>query len=315
METWRQIFLAYPFLRVIWDGLSICIPLSALLAYTGIFFISAISKIIATSRNRPGFNKLARQLAFIGLVLGWLLLIGSRIWLYYMQPLLEPNSLYAFMNEISWLLLSIGVLIVSVYYSLWGLLKNMPVLLSTIGMIGAAQNTIALASILCAIRLGKLANAPGMATFALPDLFPNTFNDPLYSVACYTIPLFFGMAGAVSACWLIARRKKDDFGRDYYGQMLPFCCSWARLGWFLLWLMVLVSSSLQIWRNYQLHTLDMEEIIVDCSRLLFWLVPVLLWTPIIRSKVPMRLTLLAFAALVVCMLFMLPYYLELTLVS
>lgn len=311
MESWQQMLAAFPMLAVFWDSVKVCLPLFALLAYSGIFFISTGNQIIAISRKRSAYNKCARQIAFLGLIMGWILLAGGRIWLYYF-PALGENDINGFTQETSWLLFSIGVLLASIFYALWRPLKNMPVLHTTIGMIASVTNILALAAILCAIRLDALASSPEMRSLSLPDLFPNTWNDPLYSIASYTLPLMFAYAGGLSACWLVIRRHKEDFGRDYYNRMIPSCCAWARNSWIILVLLLLFAMGLQFYQ--QTPEPDIEEMIYNGARALLWLIPILLWSLLMRSTYPLRRSFLCFIAIIIACAFTMPYFLELTLI-
>lgn len=313
MSAWQQLFAAYPILQSLWDSLVIMLPMAILLAYCGIFFISSAAKIISIARGRSAYNKCSRQTALLGIIFGWLLLIGSRVWLYYTQPGYTPGSLLSFMLEMSWLLLSLGVLFSTIYYCFWGILKNMPVLHSTIGVISAVQNCIAFVAILFTIRLDAVVAEAETAAISLPSLFPEAWNAPLWSAGCYSIPLIFALSGAFSACWLVSRRQKDDFGRDYYNQMLPWCTAWARNGWALLWLLLLISTSLRIWLQTKEGVFNSQDAILDVAAIMIWLLPVLFWTWVMKSRFPMRQSWALFVALCFAFAFMIPYFLELTL--
>lgn len=312
MDQWQQILAAYPLLRTLQDSLIVMLPLSGLLALCGLYFISTTAKIISISRGRAMYDKCGKQLAFLALILGWLLLAGARIWLYLTQDQRGPDGLEQFLFELSWLLLSLGVLFGTIYYFCWRLLKNMPVLLSTIGAISAVQCCVALATILFTLRLAVAAATPEAQNLALPDLFPVAWNAPVWSSACYTMPLVFAAGAALGACWLVLRRKSDDFGRDYYNRMLPWCAAWAKNSWALLWLLLLVSTSLKIWLQTREGVFDSQEGIFDVCRILVWLIPIPLWMWVKQSKVPMRQSWALFVALIFVALFMLPYFLELT---
>lgn len=311
MNSWQQILAAYPLLQTIWDALAVIVPLATLLAYSGIQYLSATAKILAVSRRRSSYNKCARQIALLALILGWGLLIGSRVWLYLTQGEHVQGSLLTFMLEMSWLLLSLGVLFSSIYYCLWRILKNMPVLHSTIGMISAVQNCIALVCILFTLRLQAVAMPAGTDALAVPEVFPESWNAPLWSAACYACPLIFAMAAAISCCWLVIRRKKDDFGRDYYNTMLSWCAAWARNAWAFLWLLLVVSTGLSIWLQSKTGAFDPDAAILDASLVLLWLIPALLWTWVLRSRVPMRESWALFVNFILAGLFMIPWYLEL----
>lgn len=314
MNSWQQILAAYPLLQTIWDALTVLAPMATLLAYAGIFFISATAKIIAIAKKRSAFNKCARQLALLGLIMGWILLVTSRIWLYYHQGDHTPDSIEHFIREISWLLFSIGVLLSSIYYSLWGVLKNMPVLHATLGMIGAVQNCVAFVVILFAIRVGSAIASPDTANLALPDFFPSSWDDTLWSAACYALPLLLAMPAAIGACWLVLRRKKEDYGRDYYNAMVPWVTAWARNAWLLLWCMLVFSTGLKLWPEIHSGVFNAGDAILDNARILIWLLPPVLWTIFKCSKFPLRQSWLLFVAMLMAGLFMIPWYLELTLI-
>lgn len=312
LEVWRQLTLSWPILDVIADALYVIIPMSLLMAYSGLFFMSATARIIGIARNRSSFEKCSRQLAFFALLLGWLILVGARIWLYYTQDSRVEGSLQSFLMEMSWLLLSLGVMLGTIYYFLWRVLKNMPVLHSTLGMLAAAQNCISLACILLTIRLSALTSQPLEPENQLPNLFPEAWEAPIWSAACYTVPAIFGLAAGFALCWLVLRRKKDDFGRDYYNTMLHWCAAWAKNSWFFLIFLLLVASGLKIWREKLLDSPDLQALIYEFSGILLWLIPALLWLIIQKSALPMRNRWLLYLALPLAMTFMLPYFMDIT---
>jgi len=66
---------------------------------------------------------------------------------------------------------------------------------------------------------------------AVPGYDPALFLPPLASSAWPHLPLVWAlsltMAGATTCLYLIHRRDKDDFGRDYYNYSLKLACKWA----------------------------------------------------------------------------------------
>lgn len=303
---WSQLVLSFPFLQTVFDVASIILSISFLAAYSGIVFISAIAKIIAQLRKRNAFDKCARQLALLALILGWILLVASRIWLYLDPP--KESTLSGFLWETSWLMLSLGVLLTTVYYTLWRILKNMPVLHTTLGMITGAQNCISLVLILFSVRVSS--GIQTSASFAISNIVPANLNDPLWNAIFFTLPLVFGLAGAFSGFWLAIRRTYDDFGRDYYNLMIPWCAKWARNCWAVLWCLFLFTSSIQIWTACEKNLLDEQTVIIESIRVLIWLLPVLLWTVVCKSKFPLRHKWTLFLALIISMSFALPYFMD-----
>lgn len=312
MESWKQVLDQLPYLRDALDILCIVLPFSALFAFSGIFFLCVTAEMLARSRQRTVYDKCARQLALLGVILGWTLLVGSRVWLHFSPRVYSAEQVGGFVVETSWLLLSLGVLLSSIYFTLWRPLKNMPILHMTLGMISAVQNCLALAAILATLRIVSAFASPEAAGLTLPDIFPGRWGSPLWSTAAYTLPLIFAMPGAFGAVWLPMRRKHDDFGRDYYNAMMTWCCAWSRNAWAALWLLVLAGSSLQIWLEYRNGVFNTQNAITESSRALFWLVPFLLWLLVIRSRHALRHRFTLFVAMLLAVSFMLPYYLELS---
>lgn len=299
-------------MAVLWDACKIIIPLGCLAAYSGIFFISSSAAILATSRKRASYKKCAKQLAFLGFILGWLLLVASRVLLYYTSPARGTGGFENYLLEISWLLLSIGVLLSTIYLFLWQALKNMPVLHVTLGMIAAVQNCLSMACILFTIRISAARAFRDASEVALPNIFPEAWDAPLWSALIYTVPLIFALAAAFGLCWLALRRKKEDFGRDYYNTMLPWCAAWAKNSWLLLLLLVFCATAWKIWTAMENNVFNPQDTIHECSFLLLWLIPGLLWLIVQKSRMPLRNRWLCYIALPIAITFILPWFLDIS---
>lgn len=305
-DAWSQLIQSYPFMATIWQAIYVTVSFSALFAYSGTLFISSTAKIIYISRSRVAYDKCARQLARLAMFLGWILLVGGRVWLYLNHP--AAGTIESFLLEMSWLLLSLGVLLSTVYYTMWGILKKMPVLHVTLGIISAAQNCVALLAILLVVRISRASTVPLTDNLQLPEHFPNVWNDPVWSAACFTLPLIFAMAAAFGSYWIALGRKYNDYGRDFYKAMLPWCAKWARNSWGLLWLLFICASAIQAWLQWQNGAMDTHTILIDGIRAILWLLPLVLWQMIIRSEVPMRHRWALGVALLFAVTFMLPYF-------
>jgi hypothetical protein len=98
------------------------------------------------------------------------------------------------------------------------------------------------------------------------------------------------LAGGCGALWLLLRRVADDYGRDHYNLVIPWCAGWASNAWLLLWLFV---ASRAGWRIFQLYeatggTLDWIQFLPDGAGLVVLLLPGLWWMGISHSAVPLR---------------------------
>lgn len=312
MNALEQILSASPWLRTAFDALSIIVPLSLLFIFAGMGFISATARILADVKGRSAFEKCARQLAFFGMMVGWILLVGGRVWLHFTREAHVPGSVTAYFLEMSWLLLSLGVMLSSVYYTLWRILKNLPILHATIGMISAVQSSFAAVAVLGTARLLAALAQPDAAGAGLQNLLPADWASPLWTAAACTLPLLIALPAAAGALWLPFRRKRDDFGRDYYNAMIPWCAAWARNAWAVLWLALLTFTAIRVAQAWDGAGITSQEAILESTRLLLWLIPVLLWTLVRKSAVALRHRVTLAVALLLGMAFTLPYYLELT---
>lgn len=312
MNALEQILSASPWLRTAFDALSVIVPLSMLFIFAGMGFISATARILADVKGRSAFEKCARQLAFLGMMVGWILLVGARVWLHFTRDVHVPGSVNAYFLEMSWLLLSLGVMLSSVYYTLWRILKNLPILHATIGMISAAQSSFAAVAVLGTARLLAALAQPDAAGAGLQHLLPADWASPLWTAAACTLPLLIALPAAAGALWLPMRRHKDDFGRDYYNTMIPWCAAWARNAWALLWLALLALTAIRMSGAWGAAGITSQEAILESTRLLLWLIPVLLWTLVRKSAVALRHRVTLAVALLLALSFTLPYYLELT---
>lgn len=312
MNALQQILSASSYLQTAWDALSVIVPLAVLLAFAGLGYISATARILADIKRRSAFEKCARQLAFLGMMLGWILLVASRVWLHFTSDVHIPGSVGAYFLEMSWLLLSLGVMLCSIYYTLWRVLKNLPILHATIGLISAVQSSLATLAALGTMRLLAALAQPEAAGAGLQNLLPADWASPLWTALFCTVPLIFALAAAAGALWLPFGRARNDFGRDYYNAMISWCATWARNAWAVLWLALVAFTIIRISQSWGGEAFTSQDAILESTRLLLWLIPALLWTLVKRSQVALRHRATLAAALLVAMSFMLPYYLDLT---
>lgn len=302
-----------PILQLSFDVLSVVVPTALLLAFAGMGFFSASALVLSKTRKRASYEKCARQLAFLGAILGWVLLVGGRLWLFFTDGGgYAPESVLGFLLEISWMLLAAAALMSSIYFALWRGLSGLPVLHVTLGVLSGIQACVAAVTSLAAARFFAALASPNAATLTLGQIFMPNWDSPVWSALCYSIPLIFALPAGFGALWLILRRKYDDFGRDHYNTMLPWCAAWARNAWGLFWLLLLVSTAIQVYTDHQTQAFIAEDGLVQSLRLLLWLIPALLWAITSRSANPLRHKASLTLALFVALSFMLPFYLEVT---
>ncbi|MDL2272583.1 hypothetical protein LJC23_06080 [Desulfovibrio sp. OttesenSCG-928-I05] len=117
--------------------------------------------------------------------------------------------------------------------------------------------------------------------FAIP---PESF---FWPVMLHMLPLAIGTAGAFGAFWLLIRRKRNDFGRDYYAFALPYSAKWALCG-------TLLSLGTVFYAYSRAGEFMLPELSHPPSILLATLccalpaLACLLWLLLIRSETPLR---------------------------
>lgn len=306
MEELGQIlFHSFPGFGTFWEITEFTAPLAIILVFSALVFISVTAKIMGVSANRIAYAKCARQIALLAMILGWLLLICSRVWLYFTAGHHSSGSMENFLMELTWMLLSLGVLLTTIYYCVWGVLHKMPVLQATIGMLAAIENCVALASLLFTIRV---LSQPDLLAEANPDLmalFSSGWQAPLWIAIAFTATLMFALAGGFSSCWLLVIRKWNDFGRDYYNRMTKWCAAWALYSWALLWLVFLITAAVELGNS----AYDEQFLIDEGIRALLWLIPLLLWIFFRRAKPPLRHSWCLWLAMLVSLSFLPTYFL------
>lgn len=296
-----------------------------LIALAGLPILAAAGELLSRIRQRSSYDKCARQLAALGMGIGWCVTLAGAGLFWWRLTLLGqgltlplPDNMPAELmtrgqaDLLVWVALAAGTLLLSLYFALWRTMRNLPVLHQTLGL---------LACILCYLALyGVMAITAADAAFDLGEPRPQSLgalflpneDAPIWNALAYLPPLTLAMAGALGALWLVVRRNRDDYGRDHYMQMLPWCALWARNSWMVLWLLLTAFTALNLWHMHlEDGVLSTRDLIDAGVQLLLWLIPGLLWTLVVRSANPLRHKLTLVLALVLSMFFVLAVYLGL----
>ena len=288
LESVRAFIADNPLLQTGLDMGSIIVPFALLYAYFGLTFIAICGEIIALRRKRSAYNKCARQLACLSMLLGWLMLLGGRLWLIMALDGFDSYSIIVLLSEATWMMFGFAAIVSCCYFMLWKFLANYPVLHIVLGAIAFLQGLMTCVGVMAVTRLYNALSLPEASSITIPQLFTPQFGQAYLSALCYTLPLIFALAGGFGAVWLLLRRKADDFGRDYYNTMVPWWQTWQTTGVFM-----------------------QQDAIFQSLRVLLWLVPALLWTLVARSATPLRQKPALVIGLLLSMGFTLPYFMEL----
>ncbi len=279
--------------------------------------MSIAGQTLSLIRQRTAYAKCAKQITLYAIFVGWIITFLSFIplWLRvapvvlkhlqdaekitpgvpaqgfslaaYLEPVLA--SIYLQVHLYTVALLLAATILMSIFYAFWSAWKEHRLLLQSLAIIASCWYAMAIYCILCIFHADTLF-AQGIAYPLLLDNFLTPSLDAsFWLILPYLLPLAFALAGGSACIWLLMRRSRDDFGRDYYAQMLVWCAKWARNGWFLFWVILLGITGLD-WvellkqENYLTNTQFLRSI----AFVLMWLIPGILWTVVIKSAHPLR---------------------------
>lgn len=206
----------------------VCLPLSIALAASGLPLTSAVLLFNPPKRVKVFRDKYGQQTATLCLLAGIVSIIGlvcgaavmkfqfpaaASFWLGWPLPT-APLAI---------VLLVCAVLAI-IYRAAWQTLKEKRAAQASLGVSATAS-----AWVLGYLFLAFLRHF--VATPADPSDDPFFFLPPVVSSAWLLLPwvlsISLAMAGALSPLYLIHRRDKDDFGRDYYNYALKMAAKWA----------------------------------------------------------------------------------------
>jgi len=206
----------------------VSLPLSIALAASGLPLTSALLLLNPPKRVKVFRDKYGQQTATLCLLAGIVSVVGlacgaavikiqfpaaGSFWLGWPLPT-APLAI----------VLVICAVLAIIYRATWQALKEKRAVQASIGVSATAA-----AWILGYLFVSFLRHFA--ATPSDPSTDPFLFLPPAVSYAWLLLPWVLGislaMAGALSPLYLIYRRDKDDFGRDYYGYALKMAAKWA----------------------------------------------------------------------------------------
>ena len=268
--------------------------LALLLCLTGLPLLAAVGQDLARSRGRSAYDKCARQLGQLGGRLGLVAGIAGGIALavqYESLLALDINNLAARENFVlllmagGWLCVLFSALLNRLYAGLWQRPRMSLRLHQLLALLAALAAAAALYAALAYLHARGVVSAPADSrALLLPDA------ELFWTALGYTPLAALALAGGYGALWLLLRRNADDYGRDHYNLVIPWCAGWARNAWLLLWLLVAIRTGRRI---FQLHeaaggSLDWSRFAPDAAGLFVFLLPGLLWLGLSRSAAPLR---------------------------
>ena len=264
--------------------------LALLLLFTagiwGTYIIAFACEIAGKITRRVFLDKFALQMARLGALihiafwpaLGWcsfkLLQNGGNL-----LPIVHDNK-PIFLGTLG--LSLAGTILILIYFGTWKVLKKnrkpLHILIGAIGLL--CMKPLFWIPIIAARALAMDLNVPLVQ--AIPPL-----DSILWPMGLQWAFLSLSLAGVLGLVYLLLRRNRDDFGRDYYKYALPVCARWALFPFIVIlplcgWLYVLIAPQVDITASLPL----MASLALRAFSLLF---AALLWLIIMRSPNPLRL--------------------------
>jgi hypothetical protein len=197
----------------------------------GAVFVAVITASTYRKSSRVFADKLARQLSEFGmLVLGvWLLLVSARwgLWIGEIWPVSEPlQRFYHLFFDIPGHVAMLAVLTSIVTARAWRRHKKGSSVHFVLGGISCLAWMVAL--MLFVTGWLEIGNVGGLASkmdpLALPELLQNPAAWLIWAQGLF---LAMALAGGAGLLFLVARRNKEDYGRDYYAWAARTCATRA----------------------------------------------------------------------------------------
>jgi len=284
---------------------ALCI-LALLLCLAGLPVLAAIGQSLAHSRARGAYDKCARQLGHLGGLLGLIAVLAGGVALgmrYRELSALDMANLAARENFLpllaagGWLCVVISTLLNWLYAGLWQSRRTVS-RLHQIWVLPSALAAAAAVYAALAYLHTRAASPVAPALADLPGLLPPGAEEGFWEAFWYAPFAALALAGGYGALWLMLRRVADDYGRDHYNLVIPWCAGWARNGWLLVWLIAACRAGRRVFQRYEAADgiLDWGLFLPDCVGLFVLLLPGLWWLGISRSTAPLRAKIAVFLA-------------------
>jgi len=253
--------------------------------------IAVLGELAAKSKKRIFYDKFGQQTGAMGRLLLVLLILvwgASCAVVYFRFPqlaerLVTPGAVFI---EAA---VACGVFILAglIHFSTWKAMRSAKGAHIALGLLAAVASMTSLA---LAVPAKLALNRPEGAAdsiFGHPMALPLAVMYALLAVAC---------AAGLAAAYLVLRRNRDDFGRDYYNFSLPLAARWAvipMLGFLACqgWLFAVLPE------GFRTMTMGTPLCWVWLGIAVLALVCAALWLIVARSKAPLRLKGLCFLAL------------------
>lgn len=226
-----------------------CFLLLNVLAAGGVPLLALAAERLAIRQRRVFLDKFGSQLSAMGVVLGlstlpfvgWIWFMGwagGWLRLYLKEPGM-PLPEFSLLMAGAGRLLAAGVFLLALmllvlYKATWKSLRTRKTVHSLLGLLAVVSSLAALFLTLAVKRMVMLHPGVPLAVQDMKTIFislgEHGFNSPFWPLLGEAVGFCLAASAGLGLVYLILRRTKDDFGRDYYNYCLRHCASWAMAG-------------------------------------------------------------------------------------
>lgn len=253
--------------------------------------VATLGEMAAKTKQRVFYDKYGQQTATMGRILLILLLAtyAAAIGVAYARFPMFIERFTPFIQSATGVLASFGAFVVLglVYMFTWKAMRSTKGLHIVLGAAASLASAASIAQIVPAKLLMTLtAETTPTATQAQPMALAMAVAFTLFTVTA---------AAGLSCAFLVLRRNKDDFGRDYYNFALRLAARWAAipmLGFLACqgWLMLVLPET------FRTLTMGTPLLYVWIGVAVLAAVCLILWVIVARSKTPLQVKGIAFVA-------------------
>lgn len=272
--------------------LLLAVHLAAVLTGLGAFPTAVFSEYVAGAKKKVFLKKFAQQVSQLGIMFVFYTVVaafGSLAVFYFkfpelIQPWLDsPLLLAPTLGALAW------TFVFSLIYAFsWKGSRKAPQLHKLWGVL-ASLGAIATLATSLSTKLMVLMGAPLPATGVELSTYLSRGMSSMLFTPLFLQPVLegFALAGALGLIWMVIRRNRDDWGRDYYNFAAKYCAGWA----LVTTLLATATEGYVYWTIMPTVANTPHEALLPflagggavCA-----LIACLFWSFIMRSKTPMR---------------------------
>ena len=290
MEIVTNFLTNSPWIQLFCARIPLFIGVILYLAFAGVGAMLIAGRALAKQRKRTSYDKCAQQLGYVALLFGIPMIVGFKAYLYLETGSLYPVSVEGYFIETAWFMTALTVFYIFLYVSVWKSISKKTWLQNIFGSICFLQG---ISSILVVLIISKVIANPNFdLTYQKPqEFFQSIIPTPLspaFNAAICLIPIFFILPAIFGNIGLLFLRYINDYGRDHYNIAIGWCTNWIKIFGILLCLIILTTSGINIWQQYEAKILNYWDWLDEGIFLFLWIIISVIMSSITKSQLPLR---------------------------